>query len=142
MSRNDVVDALENLGLAAEVHGVVAVRYCHDTTGRALTAKVRDAFAKVALRVRLADGSETGEGDHAGLIYTYGGQLRRCALPRRYDGSHGVPPDIWERERSGRAAVAKGVRAGRKCATYWRASPRRASASTSAPARAASTTTP
>ena len=70
---------------------------------------MRDAFAKVALRVRLADGSETGEGAHAGLIYTYGGQLRRCALPRRYDGSHGVPPEIWERERSNlEAAVAKG----------------------------------
>ena len=109
VSRNVVVEALEKLGLTAEVHGVVAVRYCHDTTGRALTAKVRDAFAKVALRVRLADGSETGEGAHAGLIYTYGGQLRRCALPRRYDGSHGVPPEIWERERSNlEAAVAKG----------------------------------
>ena len=109
VSRNVVVEALEKLGLAAEVHGVVAVRYCHDTTGRALTAKVRDAFAKVALRVRLADGSETGEGDHAGIIYTYGGQLLRCALPRRYDGSHGVPPEIWERERSNlEAAVAKG----------------------------------
>ena len=32
---------LESLGFAAEVHGVVAVRYCHDTTGRAFTAKVR-----------------------------------------------------------------------------------------------------
>ena len=109
VSRNVVVDALEKLGLAAEVHGVVAVRYCHDTTGRALTAKVRDAFAKVALRVRSADGSETGEGDHAGLIYTYGGQLRRCALPRRYYGSHGVRRDIWAEERSNlEAAVAKG----------------------------------
>ena len=109
VSRNVVVEALEKLGLTAEVHGVVAVRYCHDTTGRALTAKVRDAFAKVALRVRSADGSETGEGDHAGLIYTYGGQLRRCALPRRYYGSHGVRRDIWAEERSNlEAAVAKG----------------------------------
>ena len=109
VSRNVVVEALEKLGLDAEVHGVVAVRYCHDTTGRALTAKVRDAFAKVALRVRLADGSETGEGAHGGVIYTYGGQLQCCALPRRYDGSHGVPPEIWERERSKlEAAVAKG----------------------------------
>ena len=35
--------------------------------------------------------------------------MLRCALPRRYDGSHGVPPEIWERERSNlEAAVAKG----------------------------------
>ena len=109
VARNAIVGALAKLNRNAEVHGVVAVRYCHDTTGRALTAKVRDAFAKVALRVRSADGSETGEGDHAGLIYTYGGQLRRCALLRRYDGSHGVRREIWAEERSNlEAAVAKG----------------------------------
>ena len=35
--------------------------------------------------------------------------MRRCALPRRYYGSHGVPLEIWERERSKlEAAVAKG----------------------------------
>ncbi len=109
VARNAIVGALAKLNRNAEVHGVVAVRYCHDTTGRALTAKVRDAFAKVALRVRSADGSETGEGKHAGIIYTYGGQLRRCALPRRYDGSHGVRCEIWAEERPKlEAAVAKG----------------------------------
>ena len=109
VARNAIVGALAKLNRNAEVHGVVAVRYCNDTMGRPLTAKVRDAFAEVALRVRSADGSETGEGAHAGLIYAYGGQLRRCALPRRYYGSHGVRREIWAEERSNlEAAVAKG----------------------------------
>ncbi len=109
VARNAIVGALAKLNRNAEVHGVVAVRYCNDTMGRPLTAKVRDAFAEVALRVRSVDGSETAEGAHGGILYTYGGKLRRCALPRRYYGSHGVPPEIWERERSKlEAAVAKG----------------------------------
>ena len=109
VARNAIVGALAKLNRNAEVHGVVAVRYCNDTMGRPLTAKVRDAFAEVALRVRSVDGSETGEGKHAGIIYTYGGQLRSRALPRRYYGSHGVRREIWAEERSNlEAAVAKG----------------------------------
>ena len=36
--------------------------------------------------------------------------MRSCALPRRYDGSHGVRCEIWAEERPNlEAAVAKGV---------------------------------
>ena len=104
--RNVLKDALVKLDLEAAVDGVVATRYCHDTTGRALKPKIRDAFADVA-SVRAADGSATDAGTHCGVIYSFKGVIYK--VTRRYDGSHGVPRAIWEREWANlEAALAKG----------------------------------
>ena len=75
------------------------MRYCHDTTGRALTAKVRDAFAKVA-----------GRG-HAGLIYTCTGARPGCLRAAEIRGcgreGRGGPAKYWRASSRSTSARAR-----------------------------------